>query len=235
VSTFWYGDFFNRTANGWTQVEEDFFTDGDSAMSFTWQGIALAPGAAVAKSVIVRFGPFESSHVTLAVSFPDLSEVPASAQVSVTGSVTVSPPATAPRVAIFAQVGSTLYDVPGNVANGVPFNVAFTPASIGLTGGSSTVTFFAVDADGDVSEGHAVTITVVGDDSSGGDSASSSTTKTVVAVLGGIAGAGVVGGLFVFFLCHGKKRDQDGSAIGSNSASGTDGLKAYMADELLPG
>jgi hypothetical protein len=53
-----------------------------------------------------------------------------------------------------------LSEIVGSFQIGVGFTISFTPERMGLTIGSHSLDFFAVDADGDVSEGNTVVVDV---------------------------------------------------------------------------
>jgi hypothetical protein len=239
ASTFWFGPWGQRVPNFWAQVEEATFSGDDSAMSFTWQNISVGSGLSLVKSFIARFGPFESSHLTLEIQV-GVTTVAATESLSITAAASASRPATGPEITVLVQVDhdpALLYDVAGEFAIGVPFALAIAPQSVGVLTGIHSLTFFAVDADGDVSDGRSVTITIGsgGADAGGGDAHGAGGSRTVVAIIGAIAGGGFILGLFVLLLCYGRKRDIRAAALNNSTASGTDALKAYMADELLPG
>jgi hypothetical protein len=230
VSTFWFGSNLDREKEAWTQVTDTKFEGGDSAVSFTWQRIAIAPSATLVKNFLVKLGPFESSHVTLTLTFPDWSKaVPVDDPLSISGTALASPPATALAVSLFVQVDqdpSLLSDVPGAFQSGVAFGLELRPSSIGITSGSHTLTFFAVDPDGDVSDGQSATITIGSSDDGGGSG-------TVIAIVASVAGVVVVVVIVIVIWCV-KRRGPEQARMKSDFHSGSIDTKAISRDELIP-
>jgi hypothetical protein len=245
ASTFWFGSYENRSKDGWSQVTEDSLSGVDSALSFTWQGIEVGSGARVRKSVIVRFGSFETNHITLTLIFPYLVEaIEANTPLSIAGYVTSSTSPTSPDLRLFLSIDNTdaaeLIDIPGTFVIDRPIALLLTPAQYGLQNGTYCLAFYAVDADGDVSDPQSTILAIVSgasdQDGIGGDDASTAKgSRTLVAILGAIGGSGLIGGLFVVLLWYGKRRDQQNIDIGNGNASETEALTAYRADEALPG
>jgi hypothetical protein len=238
VSTFWFGWYYNRTNNGWAQVPEDSFSEGDSALSFTWQGIEIADGGVVKKSVIVRFGQFETNRVTLT-----LGVIPESVEIGkpllITGSVRASGEPTDAGISLFLTIDGaldSLAQLSGAFTIVTPFTVPLVLGNYGVAIGPHRLSFYAVDADGDVSDEQTIGVTVQTEsnqDGSATDVPEEKGSRTVVAIIGAIGGSGFIGGLFIALLCYGRKRDRQNAALGSGTASGTEPLKAYMADEIL--
>jgi hypothetical protein len=245
ASTFWFGVYWNRSENGWTQVVEDSFSGTDSAMSFTWQGIAVGPGARVRKSAIVRFGSFETSHITLTLTFPQpVGAIEADTALLITGEVRASSAPSSPGLRLFLSIDEAdavdLIEIPGTFVLDVPIALSLIPAHYGLRNGTHRLAFYAIDADGDVSDAQSARFEIASgggsdQDGPGTDPPPAKGSRTVVAILGAIGGSGFIGGLFIALLCYGRKRDRQNTVLGSGTASGTEGLKAYMADEILPG
>lgn len=74
VSTFWFGPLNTFLSNGgWSQVDGESFSNGESALAFSWQGVTVVRRSSVLKSVVVRFGGFQTSSVTLRLTFPPLA------------------------------------------------------------------------------------------------------------------------------------------------------------------
>jgi hypothetical protein len=213
-------------------------------MAFSWQGIEVKAGGTAKRSALVRFGTFETSHITLTLLFPDLTEsVLPGLPVSITGTVTASVSPTAPDVRLFlsidgADVSGTI-ELPGPFVLIAPFSLPFVPETYGLASGTHTLSFFAVDADGDVSQPQTATLTVsdgpAPDVPVPTDATEQKGDRTVVAIIGAIGGSGLIGGIMFALLYFGRRKDWQSGLFISATASGTAGLKPYMVDELLPG
>jgi hypothetical protein len=73
VSAFWFGRRDGISTGGaWSQVENESFSGGDSAIAFSWQGVEIDPGTEITRSVVVKFGELETSRVVLTLKFPPL-------------------------------------------------------------------------------------------------------------------------------------------------------------------
>jgi hypothetical protein len=62
VDTFWFGSTEELPGATWRQTNSTDFSEGDSALAFSWQDVALAPGQIVVRSV--TFGTHAIPHAT---------------------------------------------------------------------------------------------------------------------------------------------------------------------------
>jgi hypothetical protein len=69
VTTYWFGLFSEVRANNWTQIEFEDLNDTDSAQAFSWQALSVPADSTLTRSVIVKFGEFESADVFLSPIF----------------------------------------------------------------------------------------------------------------------------------------------------------------------
>jgi hypothetical protein len=160
TSTFWFGWFHNLTNEIWNEVEVDEFIEFDSAMAFTWQNLTIARHVTVTKSVIVRFGRFETSRIDLRLSFPLPTTVYCYSPFTIFGSATAIGRPTDLAMRVFVRIEGELTEVKGTFTIGMEFTLQFVPALYGIVRGSHALEFFAVDADGDVSKGRSTTVIV---------------------------------------------------------------------------
>jgi hypothetical protein len=164
ASTFWFGRFSNRSDNIWNQVQELSFAGADSAMAFSWQDIVLLPGQRSRQNVLMRFGGFETSHVSLTLTFPSFATpVFCHAPLAFQGVVNVEGSPTEPAVTIFLVVDgdiAEMEEIDGQFVLGHSFTLAVVPSDFGIHTGVHSLAFYAVDADGDVSEPRAANVTV---------------------------------------------------------------------------
>jgi hypothetical protein len=165
VSTSWFGVYWTAGENAWAQVNKSSFSGGDSAFSFTWQGISLPAGATVTKSVIIRFGHSETSHMTLTGTFTLPSGlVYNQGPLSITGTATASIAPTSDAVRLFLVIDrdlTSLTELGGSYSIGSSFTLSLIPANYSLLTGIHEFAIYAIDADGDVSAPQSATLTVV--------------------------------------------------------------------------
>jgi hypothetical protein len=121
-------------------VAADSYVGTDSAMAFSWHGVALAPGATVVKSFIVRFGGFETSAVALSLTAPGPgSTVHDGAAVAVSARAEASPPPSFSEVkfVLVIDANATGFVELGEFPLGHEFSVSVDPAAYGLTAGTA--------------------------------------------------------------------------------------------------
>jgi hypothetical protein len=240
VSTFWFGSYDNRTEKEWTQVIENSFSGGDSALSFWWQNIIVPAGETVRKSVIVRFGSFETAHVVLMIEEKKTRSVSVDGQLLITGVVNVIGSPAKDGISLFLVVDDAVepgIQLPDSVMINVRFSVEFVLRQYGIGIGNHRFVFWTVDADGDISESQIIDVKVEKELEQESPDATEPTEekgdRTMVAILGAIGGSGLIGALFVALLCYGRKRDRDNAELESDIASATEGIEGEMVDELL--
>jgi hypothetical protein len=164
VSTFWFGpDSGISTGEVWSQVEADSFTGGDSAIAFSWQGVAIGPGMQVARSVVVKFGELETSRLVLVLTSAPQGLVYAQAPMMINGVVEADPLPSGLRIQLILVVdggdnGTVVLEKTYWVD--APFLLVLVPSELGLVDGVHEFVFYAVDEDGDVSEGNGVKVTL---------------------------------------------------------------------------
>jgi hypothetical protein len=232
VSTFWFGALADRRANEWTQVATDSFSGADSAMAFTWQGIAVSGQSWVKRSVIIKFGGFNSSPLDLSVTLAT-STVLVNTVVTVTGTVLTPVLPTSPEVRLFFvpdadETSLTEFEASINSQ----FTADFELTEMGL--GPHTLGIVAVDSDGDISEENILAFTVVNQLPSTytptAESGSSGLVLTVVIAAGAglLLVGGVVVGASVLWRRHRRPKAHD------RPTSVPEGDQEYMYDRLVP-
>jgi hypothetical protein len=237
VTVYWFGYYYDRTEARWSQVVVDYFSGRDSALSFSWQDVLLPANSITRKSVIVKFGDYEIARLELQLAFPDLSgEWYSKKAIEISGIVRAT--GTLSNIKLILVINGEAPDfleLPGSYGVNSEFKFGFVPAEFGLDSGQQTFEFFAVDEFGDVSAGNAVTVRLTENEAHAVES--SNTALAVGLSLGAVAVIGIAIACAVFCLRKTKTKALPNDAdltLGSGSAVGTEGLKAYMADELLP-
>jgi hypothetical protein len=164
VSTFYFG---NTWDDWWWYLQTDEPEhDGEdgSQIAFSWQNVAIPASETVERSFIVRFGPFESSRVTLGLEFPPLTEpVHYLSTLAIQGNVQAEPDPTANHVTLWVVVDddeSELKLLGDSYVLNTPFTLNFIPNEYGLGNGAHILAFYAIDSDGDISPAQSATITV---------------------------------------------------------------------------
>jgi hypothetical protein len=186
--------------------------------------------------VIVRFGNFETTGITLEIGTPAKS-VPIRSPLSISGTVRAVGSPTNVVISLFlvvdVAVGSAV-QLPVSFIIGASFTLSFVPGHYGITIGNHRLSFYAVDADGDVSEPQVVVVKVEAGSRSpdSPEPPEEQVSSTVVAIIGAIAGSAVIiVAVLIALLCYRRKRGQQKVVLGkSDTDSGTEGLKAWMAD-----
>jgi hypothetical protein len=179
-------------------------------LSFTWHGVNVPAGGEVKKTVIVRFGDFETSHVTLAVT-PLTGTFYFKTQIAFEGLANAAPLPTGSGVQLFLVVdgkedklipiGRNLYWL------GAPFTLAIVPEELGLLEGTHRLAFYAVDEDGDVSDATVATLTVSRTEiSPSGEPEAQKSSSVAGPVVGSIVGVLAVAGAVGGFLWWRKNR-----------------------------
>jgi hypothetical protein len=72
-STYWFGQYGSRGTNRWSQVTSETYT-ADSGMAFSWQSVEIPGLSSVQRRMLVKFGSFSNTVVTLTIEFPSVSE-----------------------------------------------------------------------------------------------------------------------------------------------------------------
>jgi hypothetical protein len=212
VSAFWFGQKNGISSDeAWSQVGEDSFTGGDSAIAFSWKNVEIGPGTEVACSVVVKFGELETSRVVLALTFPPPQRVIyAQAPLIINGIVEADP--------LPSGLGIRLILVVDGGYNGTvvlektywleaPFTLVVVPSELELVDGVHEFVFYAVDEDGDVSDGDGLNVTLSRDPAPSstsvppGVAAASGSGSVTGVVVGSVLGVGVVGAAIAGFFC----------------------------------
>jgi hypothetical protein len=90
ASIYWFGSFSTRLSFNWIQGTVDSISNLDSAVSFSWQNIVLPSGASASRSLIVKFGTFDSTRVAFRLIFPSVSSIYYLNSLQINGSVSSS-------------------------------------------------------------------------------------------------------------------------------------------------
>jgi hypothetical protein len=234
VSTFWFGDVLELAGKAWTQVTEPWFLGEDSAMAFTWQGIALPAGGTLTKSVIVRFGGFESSNIVLSVAFPRAGEklyCLDTFKISGVASMTDARQPTGKLIRLFLEIDADsglISEISGGYRLYDPFTIWLIPAEQGIRSGSHQLTIYAVDADGNVSPGKSEVFDFAEDKTASG------VAMGVVVAIGVVGGLGVLVAVVLLVRC--LRRRKFGKPEEISSAPPVPGAEPldFLEDQLLP-
>jgi hypothetical protein len=212
VSTFWFGNSSGLyTDEPWSQVVDDAFDGFDSALAFTWQGINVPADGEVRKTVIVRFGQFESSRVTLSLE-PLTGTFYFKSSVPVRGLANAEPLPTGFGIRLLVVVdGKEGEPVPVDRNSywvGSPFTVSVVPEELGLFEGTYRLAFYAVDEDGDVLDAVVETLTVSTTEitPTEGPAAGQASASVAGPVVGSIVGVLAVAGAVGAFIWWRKNR-----------------------------
>jgi hypothetical protein len=198
VSAYWFGFLWNYTGHEWAQVGVDSVSGSDTALAFSWQGLELPANGTVVKTFAVRFGDFESSHITLVVTWPNLPNgAVAGDPIALRGRASASVRPTGVRLKIYFVIDGD-EDAMEQIQSAeidTEFAWQFVPKEIGIENGTHTFSLYAIDEDGDISPPQTLTVLVkrVADETP---------TANANANVGAIVG-GVVGWIAVIAACAG--------------------------------
>jgi hypothetical protein len=114
---------------GWREVEDDRYFEGDAAMSWIWQQMQIEPGRVVTRSMIVLFGLTAQNtlHLHITSSLPDV--IHATDTLHVSGTVTSSHPKAQLSLVVVDRDPSTMYHLADNVPHSFSFNFPATHRS----------------------------------------------------------------------------------------------------------
>jgi hypothetical protein len=160
ISAYWYGPVSNMIADRWSQTSEDLIGDGtDVAMSFSWQDISLPGHKTMVLSVIFRSGDESGDPPIITLNV-------ARAAAAIRGLFSVDDMIDADfLVNVFVVVDGHLPSI-SRVAGGLEagshqISVSILPYKLSL--GNHTVSFYAVDEPGFVSDPWDLPIDVIPD------------------------------------------------------------------------
>jgi hypothetical protein len=225
VSTYWFGYYYDYEEERFNQVEVDSF-NGDSALAYTWQAVPVMPGEVVTRSVIVKFGTYQTPPLTIAISLPTIGEeLRPDGKIALTGTTQGNTAVLGNAVELFAvpdgRSGDVLKLPGGPFALGRPFSTEIQLGPLALSSGKHSLQVCAVGQEGDVSQlSAAFDVTIV---------AAAQTAAAETGSIGGVIG-GSVGGvvavalavvLAVFLIQRSHKRSDDeqlGSDYGDTKA-----------------
>jgi hypothetical protein len=223
VQTFWFGHRDGiYTEDAWSQVQAESFTGGNSAIAFSWQGVEIDGGTRVARSFVVKFGELETSRLVLALTFPrPQGLVYAQAPLVIDGLVEAEPLPSGLGIRLVLVVDGRDNEtvvLEKTYWLEAPFTLLLVPAEVGLVDGLHEFVFYAVDEDGDVSDGEGLNVTLSKDPfpslaRTPSDVAAASGGAVAGIVVGSILGVGVVGAAVAGFFCW-WKRPKDDEAFG---------------------
>jgi hypothetical protein len=146
VSSYWFGSVISASSHYWDQVSMNSYTGGDSACSWSWQGISIPAGKFVSVGILCRSGSFISDGPDLSIS-PDSMGllVVVSTILNVTGSVISSVPSL--LFDLLLVIDNDLNDI-RYVARSLMFGsfaIPFRLSNGDLSFGWHNLTFYAVD------------------------------------------------------------------------------------------
>jgi hypothetical protein len=227
VSTYWFGYYYDRDEERFNQVEEDSYSDGDSAIAYTWQAVPIAAGEVVTRSVIVKFGEYSLASIAIALQAPTITdELDPDAVVTVRGSTSGSG-VRGNEIKLFAipdgRSGDAVELAGGALRLGASFTADIPLSSLTLSPGKHIIQVCAVGQDGDVSPlSDEFEFTIK--DLKEPDAAAKS--ESIGAVVGGSVGGGLAlalaVGIAVFLIQRSHKRTDD-EKLGSDYGEGGTG------------
>jgi hypothetical protein len=168
-STFWYGFEALRHANLFAQVSEAVWYGSDSGLAISWRDVVDST-----KSLMVMFGLPETGVLTLEFTSIIASEIPATAPVDLSGTVTIGNGQVASIVLVIDSDAKFL--VVENITE--TFHFSLFAANYDVDPGLHNFTFFAVDGCGNVSPPQRFATNVVAQTRSPAPSARPSGTPT---------------------------------------------------------
>jgi hypothetical protein len=231
VTSYWYGEYYDRYDLRWTQVREDSFSGRDSACSFAWQDVLVRSGQTVVKSVIIKFGEFEYAQLNLTLS-ASKGEVVLNEAVEIRGSIQASGQESTIRFCLIVDGDLTTFrHLPESRNVNSDFRFDFVPQDQSIVPGKHSLTFCAVDAYGDLSNVVSIGIKVVV------GAGESSKVGVIAGSVVGVSAAVVIAVVVVVVWLRKTRVRYEATAVGGDvedASTGTVGLKEYMADDLLP-
>lgn len=163
MSTYWFGD--GSAIENWTQIATDATgANVDTGFSFSWQGMALAPGAAVRRSVLVTFGIFNADRISLNLEFPSV-EGPFYYldSLDISGDTESTTADDLIQLFVVVIVDDDVTRVMGTGAvypSGAQFVFEFRPFDYRVAEGGHNISFYAINQEGSISEPQVLVIAI---------------------------------------------------------------------------
>jgi hypothetical protein len=148
----WFGSAADLPTSFWQNASALSFSDGSSAVSISWQNRRLLPSQTVVLSTVVRWGAGSQKPFLDLVSttFPAL--IGASDLIEVDGTVNDPDGDSVSVVVVVDRDYSVLVVLAENLASGDALKSHFRLSDFGAAVGNHTVSFYAVDSTGMVSD-----------------------------------------------------------------------------------
>jgi hypothetical protein len=152
-SGYWFGQSNLRSLYLWTQVDRAMY-EGNAGLAFSWRSVPVPAFGAAQRRMLVKFGSFSNTNVTLTIVFPTLSgPIEYGDSVSITVNVSDELGDLFFSVFILADGDSGVPSALFRNLSTEPTDISFCPSDFLTRGGSCNLSFFGVNPYGDISDG----------------------------------------------------------------------------------